>query len=84
MIKFFPLSRNVTRPLTLLILIAWVAVMVALVNRSYVQATGNLATDLARYGSSAQWRGVYYWKKWDRRVHRTRPTFCTPGPALRT
>jgi hypothetical protein len=34
--------------------------MVALVNRSYVQATGNLATDLARYGSSAQWRGVYY------------------------
>ena len=34
--------------------------MVVLVNRSYVHATGNLATDLARYGSSAQWRGVYY------------------------
>ena len=34
--------------------------MAVLVNRSYVQATGNLATDLARYGSSAQWRGVYY------------------------
>lgn len=34
--------------------------MALLVNRSYVQATGNLATDLARYGSSAQWRGVYY------------------------
>ena len=34
--------------------------MVVLVNRAYVQATGNLATDLARYGSSAQWRGVYY------------------------
>ena len=34
--------------------------MGVLVNRSYVQATGNLATDLARYGSSAQWRGVYY------------------------
>ena len=60
MINFVPLSRNVTRPLTLLILIGWVAVMVALVNRSYVHATGNLATDLARYGSSAQWRGVYY------------------------
>ena len=60
MINFFPLSRNVTRPLTLLVLVAWVAVMAALVNRSYVQATGNLATDLARYGSSAQWRGVYY------------------------
>ena len=25
-----------------------------------MHATGNLATDLARYGSSAQWRGVYY------------------------
>ncbi len=34
--------------------------MAVLVNRSYVHATGNLATDLARYGSSAQWRGVYY------------------------
>ena len=41
-------------------LIAWIAVMAVLVNRSYVQATGNLATDLARYGSTAQWRGVYY------------------------
>ena len=60
MIKFVPLSRNVTRPLTFLILSAWVAVMAVLVERSYVHATGNLATDLARYGSSAQWRGVYY------------------------
>src|SRR5688572_32462038 len=60
MIKFIPLSRRVTRPLSLLILTAWMAVMAALVNRAYVQATGNLATDLARYGSSAQWRGVYY------------------------
>jgi hypothetical protein len=31
------------------------------VNQSYVQSSSaNLATDLARYGSSAQWRGVYY------------------------
>jgi transglutaminase-like putative cysteine protease len=31
------------------------------VHRSYIQASAaNLATDLARYGSSAQWRGVYY------------------------
>ena len=60
MIKFVSLSRRVTRPLSLLVLIAWTAVMAVLVNRSYVQATGNLATDLARYGSSAQWRGVYY------------------------
>lgn len=35
--------------------------MAAVVNRSYIQASSaNLATDLARYGSSAQWRGVYY------------------------
>jgi transglutaminase-like putative cysteine protease len=60
MIKFVPLSRRVTRPISVLMLIAWVAVMGVLVNRSYVQATGNLATDLARYGSAAQWRGVYY------------------------
>jgi hypothetical protein len=34
--------------------------MTILVNRSYLQASVNLATDLARYGSAAQWRGVYY------------------------
>jgi hypothetical protein len=35
--------------------------MALLVNRSYLQAsTGNLATDLARYGAAAAWRGVYY------------------------
>jgi hypothetical protein len=60
MIRFFPLSRRVTRPISVLMLIAWIAVMAVLVNRSYVQATGSLATDLARYGSAAQWRGVYY------------------------
>jgi transglutaminase-like putative cysteine protease len=60
MITFVPLSRKVTRPLTLLILAVWVAVMAVLVQRSYLHAAGSLATDLARYGSSAQWRGVYY------------------------
>jgi transglutaminase-like putative cysteine protease len=60
MFTFVPLSRRVTRPLSLLVLVAWMAVMAILVNRSYLHATGNLATDLARYGSSAQWRGVYY------------------------
>ncbi len=34
--------------------------MAVLVNRSYLQASPNLATDLARYGSAAVWRGVYY------------------------
>jgi hypothetical protein len=50
----------VTRPVSVLVLIAWVATMAALVNRSYLQASVNLATDLSRYGSTAQWHGVYY------------------------
>ncbi len=56
-----PLPRAVTRTLSVLILIVWAAVIGLLVNRSYLQAsTANLATDLARYGSAAVWRGVYY------------------------
>ncbi len=55
-----PLPRAVTTPLSLLVLVAWVGTMATVVNRSYLQASVNLATDLARYGSDAQWRGVYY------------------------
>jgi hypothetical protein len=55
-----PWPRSVTRPLSAAILILWAAQMAALVNRSYLQASPSLATDLARYGSSAQWRGIYY------------------------
>src|SRR5678816_4640898 len=56
-----PLPRTVTRPLSILALVAWVATMGAMINRSYLQASSrNLATDLASYGSTAQWRGVYY------------------------
>ncbi|MBI4263038.1 MAG: transglutaminase domain-containing protein [Acidobacteria bacterium] len=56
-----PLPRTVTRPLSFAVLIAWVGCMAVLVNRSYLQASpANLATDLARYGPSAIWRGVYY------------------------
>jgi transglutaminase-like putative cysteine protease len=56
-----PLPRIVTRPISALVLLAWVAAMAALVNSSYLQASsGVLATDLGRYGSSASWRGVYY------------------------
>jgi transglutaminase-like putative cysteine protease len=57
---FRPLPRSVTRPVSILALVAWIASMGVLINRSYLQASGNLATDLARYGSTAQWRGVYY------------------------
>jgi transglutaminase-like putative cysteine protease len=55
-----PVPRRVTRPLSVLVLVAWVACMAVLVNRSYLQASANLATDLARYGPTATWRGVYY------------------------
>src|SRR5947207_10292034 len=34
--------------------------MGVLIDRGYLQASSNLATDLARYGSAAEWRGVYY------------------------
>ena len=34
--------------------------MGVLVQRTYLQASVNLAADLARYGTDAQWRGVYY------------------------
>ena len=57
---FRPIPRRVTRPLSIALVIAWLAAMAALVNRSYLQASSNLATDLARFGSSAVWRGVYY------------------------
>jgi transglutaminase-like putative cysteine protease len=60
MTLFRPLPRTLTRPLVFLVLAAWVVTMITLVNRSYVQASANLATDLARYGSTAVWRGVYY------------------------
>ena len=61
MTLFRPLPRALTRPVALIVFVAWIVTMVVLVNRSYVQASpANLATDLARYGSSAVWRGVYY------------------------
>src|SRR5438034_6978096 len=55
-----PLPRAITRPVSILIVMAWIAVMAAVINRSYLQASTSLATDLARYGSAAVWRGVYY------------------------
>jgi transglutaminase-like putative cysteine protease len=61
MLFFKPLPQAVTRPLALVVLIAWIATMATLVAKSYgPSAARNLATDLARYGSTAVWRGVYY------------------------
>ena len=56
-----PLPARVTRALSILTLAAWAGVTGLLVHRSYIRASAaNLATDLARYGSEAQWRGIYY------------------------
>jgi len=56
-----PVPRSLTRPLSVVVLIAWVGCMAVLVHRAYLQAApANLATDLARYGPTATWRGVYY------------------------
>src|SRR3954468_10720315 len=58
---FKPLPRSVTRPVSVVFVIAWIVSMVVLVKRSYLDTSAaNLATDLARYGSNAEWRGVYY------------------------
>jgi hypothetical protein len=61
MTLFTPLPRSDHAACFPLIVIAWVASMAVLVKRSYFDASAaNLATDLARYGSNAEWRGVYY------------------------
>ena len=60
MTLFRPFPRAVTRPITVVVLLGWMATMGLLIHRSYVQASTTLAADLGRYGSAAQWRGVYY------------------------
>jgi len=60
MLALKPLPRGLTKPLSFVMMFLWIGVMAAVINRSYLHASDNLATDLVRYGSSAQWRGVYY------------------------
>ena len=56
-----PLPHAATRTISLFVLIAWGVAMATLVHRSYVEASSaSLATDLARYGTDAVWRGLYY------------------------
>lgn len=56
-----PLPTTITRPLSYAAVAAWIVCMSVLVNREYLRpSTANLATDLARYGPTAMWRGVYY------------------------
>jgi hypothetical protein len=54
-----PLPRTVTRPASVLVVLAWVVQMATLVRAAYLESPA-LAADLSRYGSGAQWKGVYY------------------------
>jgi len=55
-----PLPRSLTRPLSVVVLVLWTVTLLTLVYESYVRPSAVLAADLAKYGSDAQWRGVYY------------------------
>jgi transglutaminase-like putative cysteine protease len=55
-----PLPRPLARALSGLVLVAWALQMGVLVRRAWLSTPVALAADLAQYGSSAQWRGVYY------------------------
>ena len=61
MVRLFrPIPRRVSRTLSVFVLLGWIATMGVVVKRTFAQAHFNLATDLARYGTAAEWRGVYY------------------------
>ena len=55
-----PIPRFVTRLASVLVVLGWIVTMGVLLDRAYLQASVNLAADLARYGSDAQWQGIYY------------------------
>ena len=55
-----PLPRCLSRPSRLVVVLAWVAPDGLLLQRHLQASSVSLAADLARYGSSAQWKGVYY------------------------
>jgi transglutaminase-like putative cysteine protease len=55
-----PLPPRVTRTFSLIFVIAWLVQMTLLVRAAYFRPPVALGADLARYGSSAQWRGIYY------------------------
>jgi hypothetical protein len=57
---FRPAPRRLTRPLSFLFVLAWLVQMGLVLRQAYLSAPVALAADLARYGSSAQWRGIYY------------------------
>ncbi len=55
-----PLPRALTRALSVVAIAAWVIQMGVLLHHAYSSTPVALAADLAHYGSSAQWKGIYY------------------------
>jgi Transglutaminase-like superfamily len=55
-----PLPAPAARLLSTLVVVAWLVQMGVLVGRAFSATPLALAADLASYGSSAQWRGIYY------------------------
>jgi transglutaminase-like putative cysteine protease len=55
-----PLPRPAARLLSASILVAWALQMGVLARHTWSSSPVALAADLAQYGSSAQWRGIYY------------------------
>jgi transglutaminase superfamily protein len=55
-----PLSRPLSRVLSVLIVLGWLLQMGWLIRRIGLEGAVALAGDLARYGAAAQWKGVYY------------------------
>jgi transglutaminase-like putative cysteine protease len=55
-----PLPRPAARLLSALVLLAWALQMGLLARRAWSTSPVALAADLAQYGTTAQWRGVYY------------------------
>ncbi len=55
-----PLPAPAARLLSALAVVAWLLQMGVLVRRAFSSTPLTLAADLASYGSSAHWRGIYY------------------------
>ena len=56
---FRPLPRRLTRVLSALAVVLWIAQMGLIARRALQASSVTLGGDLSRYGSSAQWKGVY-------------------------
>jgi hypothetical protein len=56
-----PLPPGLTQPVSIALVLAWLVQMGFLLRHTLLEAAPvALAADLARYGSAAQWKGVYY------------------------